>query len=64
MSYQKPHYKQKPRPPVYFNFDFDPEKITIKTQIPALPEKKKVKPDEKSHNKKIKELEDQVKVFK
>lgn len=57
---KKSKYQEKPKPPVYYNFDFDPEQITIKTTIPDLPEKSKPKPDEKVYNKKIKELEEKL----
>lgn len=36
-EHKKVKYQEKPKPPVYYNFNFDPESISIKTVIPDLP---------------------------
>jgi hypothetical protein len=53
-------YVEKPKPPSRFNFVYDEDTVTIKTSIPELPEKLQARPDEKGHNKKVTEIENQI----
>ena len=53
-------YRAKDEFPVRFGFQYNQEAINYRTQIPALPEKPKHKPDDKVRDKKIADIEGKI----
>ena len=47
-----------------FGFEYNEEKINYRTEIPAIPEKLKQKPDDKIKEKRIQDINDKIKKIK
>lgn len=61
---RKPQYRSKEEERSRFGFEFKRENINYKTEIPALPEKLRHKPDEKALDKKIEDIQKKIEEVK
>lgn len=61
---KKPSYVSKDDFPVRFGFEYNESAINYRTEIPALPEKPKHRPDEKVKDKKVHEIDEKIQKLK
>lgn len=55
-KYNRPKYEEKNKVTRKFEFIFDEDKVTYRTEIPELPAKPKTKPNAESHKKALEQI--------